>query len=43
MAFLLKVNDENIRHSANRQSELGYRVNTGVYFYYEPVDASHED
>lgn len=43
MAFLLKVNDENIRHSLNSQPKLGYRVNTGVYFYAEQQGQSDEE
>lgn len=42
MAFLLKVNDENIRHNLDSHSELGYRVNTGVYFYAEPQSPNNE-
>ena len=42
MAFLRKVNEENIRHSLNPQVGIAYRVNTGVYFYAEPQDQIDE-
>ena len=38
MAFLRRVNEENIRYSLDPQVGVGYRVNTGVYFYAEPQD-----
>lgn len=42
MAFLRKVNEENIRHSLSTQAGVGYRVNTGVYFYAEQQDQIDE-
>lgn len=42
MAFLRRVNEENIRYSQDPQVGVGYRVNTGVYFYAEPQDQVDE-
>lgn len=43
MAFLRKVNDQNIHYSAQPHSETNYRLNVGVYVYAErqgPCDES---
>lgn len=42
MAFLLKVNDENIRHSLKPEGGVAYRVNTGLFFYAEKQDKADE-